>query len=262
MTKKKIMFFDIDGTLLSQNTHTIPQSAIVAIKKAKENGHLVFINTGRPFSLIDDCIKELDPDGFVCGCGTYISYRNQILFSYSIPNDECIEIKDLIRKTNVDGALEGKDTIYFDTCIRNKFLSNLKQHYIDIGFNVSNFDDPNLSFDKFCIWFDEFSDLNHFKNVIADKFEYIARSKDFGEIVPKGYSKATGIQFLLDYFKMDIEDTFAFGDSFNDVSMLSYVKHAIVMENGDAELFKYASLVTKDVDEDGIHFALKYYNLI
>ena len=43
----KYLFFDIDGTLLSDVTHTVPQSAIEAIKKAKENGHNSLICTGR-----------------------------------------------------------------------------------------------------------------------------------------------------------------------------------------------------------------------
>ena len=43
---RKYLFFDIDGTLLSDVTHTVPQSAIEAIKKAKENGHHCFLCTG------------------------------------------------------------------------------------------------------------------------------------------------------------------------------------------------------------------------
>ena len=84
MSDKNILFFDIDGTLLSHTTHSIPESAIMAIKKAKENGHLIFINTGRPFPLIDECIKSLKPDGQVCGCGSYIRYRDEVLVFYSI----------------------------------------------------------------------------------------------------------------------------------------------------------------------------------
>ena len=45
----KYLFFDIDGTLLSDVTHTVPQSAIEAIKKAKENGHHCFFCTGRSY---------------------------------------------------------------------------------------------------------------------------------------------------------------------------------------------------------------------
>ena len=41
------LFFDIDGTILSEITHEIPESALVALRKAQENGHKTFINTGR-----------------------------------------------------------------------------------------------------------------------------------------------------------------------------------------------------------------------
>ena len=263
MNTKKIMFFDVDGTLLSETTHSIPESTIIALKKAKEKGHLIFINTGRPFSLIDECVKKLNPDGYVCGCGTYIQYHDEVLFSYTLSSKRCNEIRDLIKKTKVEGVLEGKDMIYFDKNIRHPLVKDIKKRYQDTPtFKLSTFDDPELSFDKFTIWFDEQSDIDTFKKNIAVDFDYITRAKDFGEIVPKGYSKATGIQFLLDYFNLDNDDAYVFGDSFNDEPMLCYVKHAIVMKNGDPELFKYAYYVTKDIEDDGIYHALKHLNLI
>ena len=79
MKDRKLLFFDIDGTLLSEKTHTVPQSAKEALKKAKENGHLIFINTGRPISTIDQEIHDLNPDGYICGCGTYITYHDQVI---------------------------------------------------------------------------------------------------------------------------------------------------------------------------------------
>ncbi len=121
---------------------------------------------------------------------------------------------------------------------------------------------PNLSFDKLAVWFDEHGDIETFKSEITKDFEYITRAEDFGEIVPLGCSKATGIQFLLDYFGLDKDDAYVFGDSFNDEAMLRYVKHAIVMGNGEPELFKLAYYVTKDIEEDGIYHALQHLNLI
>ena len=59
MENRKLLFFDIDGTLLSEKTHTVPQSAKEALKKVKEKGHLIFINTGRPISTIDQEIHNL-----------------------------------------------------------------------------------------------------------------------------------------------------------------------------------------------------------
>lgn len=67
---RKIVFFDIDGTLVDGPTHQIPQSAVEAIRKLRENGHLAFINTGRTLVSIEPRIREIGFDGLVCGCGT------------------------------------------------------------------------------------------------------------------------------------------------------------------------------------------------
>ena len=47
--KTKALFFDIDGTLLSEKTGEVPESAKQAVKEARSKGHLVFINTGRVY---------------------------------------------------------------------------------------------------------------------------------------------------------------------------------------------------------------------
>ena len=51
---RKLVFFDIDGTLIDGPTHQIPHSAVEAIRKLRENGHLAFINTGRVFCNVTD----------------------------------------------------------------------------------------------------------------------------------------------------------------------------------------------------------------
>lgn len=69
---QKIAFFDIDGTLTSEIDGSIPQSAITAIRKARANGNLMFLNTGRCIQNVEPRFKEVGFDGFVCGCGTDI----------------------------------------------------------------------------------------------------------------------------------------------------------------------------------------------
>lgn len=58
------LFFDIDGTILSEITHEIPESALVALRKAQENGHKTFINTGRTICSVPPMIKRIPFDGF------------------------------------------------------------------------------------------------------------------------------------------------------------------------------------------------------
>jgi hydroxymethylpyrimidine pyrophosphatase-like HAD family hydrolase len=82
------------------------------------------------------------------------------------------------------------------------------------------------------------------------------------EIVPKNHSKATGIQTVADDFKSDLDHCYVFGDSFNDESMLRYVKHSIVMANGVQAMKDIAYFVTKDIEDDGIAYALEKLDLI
>ena len=70
--KKSVLFFDIDGTLLSEKTGKIPESAVQALHEAQRRGHMLFINTGRTKCSVPDEIRRYPFDGFLCGCGTGI----------------------------------------------------------------------------------------------------------------------------------------------------------------------------------------------
>ena len=54
---KYFIFTDIDGTLFDHDTHSIPESALNAMIQAKENGHKIFLSSGRSYSDIDEIFK-------------------------------------------------------------------------------------------------------------------------------------------------------------------------------------------------------------
>ncbi len=90
---RKLLFFDIDGTILSEGEKRyIPDSAVEAVHKLQQNGHLCFINSGRSWSEINDNIIDLGFDGFVCGCGTFINYHGKPLLADELP----MELADAI----------------------------------------------------------------------------------------------------------------------------------------------------------------------
>jgi hydroxymethylpyrimidine pyrophosphatase-like HAD family hydrolase len=75
----KALFFDIDGTLVSFNTHRIPSSAIEAMEAAHGKGIRIFIATGHPKSIINN-LSELQKlnliDGYITMNGTYCFVEN------------------------------------------------------------------------------------------------------------------------------------------------------------------------------------------
>jgi hydroxymethylpyrimidine pyrophosphatase-like HAD family hydrolase len=124
-------------------------------------------------------------------------------------------------------------------------------------------DNPNFFCDKFVIWYENDKQLEDFCKVSDANFECIDRGGTFREFIPHGYSKATGIQFVLDYYSLDKENAYAFGDSNNDLSMLTYVPNSIAMGNSSpTSLFDLVSYVTANASEDGIQKALKHFEFI
>ena len=91
--RNKALFFDIDGTLLSEKTVLVPDSAKQAIKEARKRGHLVFINTGRVYPHTRDIRSEIETDGCLCGCGTYVIAEGRVLYCYQIPHERGLQIK-------------------------------------------------------------------------------------------------------------------------------------------------------------------------
>ena len=63
--KRKVAFFDIDGTLTSEIDGSVPQSTKDAIRRARQNGHLMFINTGRCMQNVEERFREVGFDGYV-----------------------------------------------------------------------------------------------------------------------------------------------------------------------------------------------------
>lgn len=94
-------------------------------------------------------------------------------------------------------------------------------------------------------------------------FECIDRGGNFREFVPLGYSKATGLNYVLDYYRIDKKDAYAFGDSNNDLPMLTALTNSVAMGNASpATLFDKVSYVTKCASEDGIRLALEHFGFI
>ena len=93
-------------------------------------------------------------------------------------------------------------------------------------------------------------------------YTIIDREGDFYEVVKKGFSKATGIEYVLRHFNIAKEDSFVFGDSNNDIEMMEYAGHSIAMGNATEECKEKASYITGDILEHGIYDAMKFYNLI
>lgn len=263
---RKIAFFDIDGTLTSEIDGTVPKDAAAAIAQARDNGHLMFINTGRCFQNVEQRFRQVGWDGYVCGCGTNIYCDGLDVLYVPQGHATIMQILTAARRTDVDILFESRAQVAFDLSRPLHHPGAVRQYraFAERCYEMpEDLENPNFFADKFVIWYQEESQLAAFCQVSDQWFDCIDRGGTFREFVPHGYSKATGIQYVLDHYGLSPEDAYALGDSNNDLPMLSYVPHSIAMGNASpASLFQQVEYVTAKASEGGICQALAHYHFL
>ncbi len=261
---RKMIFFDIDGTLVPECTNDIPESAKNAIKTAIANGHLAFINSGRTLINIHETVKELGFSGYCCGCGTEIYVGDHTLYYYELPLSSCNEIIDFFYKNEISALFEGSNSLYI--LGKDAYTPDTASIEESMGVKFIPLDTKELrntaQFTKLLYWAPNHMVDSVVQEFLFQWFDIIDRGDGVREVVPKNHSKATAIQKLCDHFQIPLENCYAIGDSTNDLPMLEYVPHAIAMGVSMKEILPYVEYQTDTVENDGIEKALKHYEII
>lgn len=161
-------------------------------------------------------------------------------------------------------VLEGQEDCYFPSRMsRFEALEMTRRYFEPMGLGIETYvENDNFDYDKFVIYVDGKTDREKLFAELGKDLSIMDRQNGFFELVPKKYSKASAIAYVLDYFSMELEDAYVFGDSSNDLSMFEYVPHAVAMGKHDVILEPYTEFVTKAVEEDGVAYAMKHYGII
>ncbi len=264
--KKAAVFFDIDGTLWNYDKF-IPDSTRTAIKQLRENGHLAFICSGRSRAFIrDKDLLSLGFDGIVCACGCHVEIDGKILYEKIIDKAFAKDTIELVRKYGIRPILEGPRNIYmddsefgFDDIFGNILRRDVGKDLLSIGEDYYG----NWVINKMSCATDIEADKRvECFNRLSDEYEIISHNDFVCELVPHGHNKATGMLKACELIGIDPENTYALGDSENDLDMLEAAHVGIAMGNGTDRAKAAADYVTTAFDDDGIYNALKHFGLI
>lgn len=257
----KAIFLDIDGTLVSFKTHSIPASTIEAVKKAKENGHKVFIATGRAKAIMNNLGGiEQYIDGYITMNGSYCFVGSEVLHKGIIPHDEVVAITTYCKELQKATIVVSEHKI--GVIGTNDLVSKLFYEHLNVPVIPSTtFED---AIKEEIMQITPFFTADEEKQLIKDipNCQPERWHPDFVDIVAKGNTKETGIQIIQKHFNLKREDTIAIGDGGNDLSMLKYAGIGIAMGNASDAVKAHADYITSSVDEDGVSNALKKFNLI
>lgn len=257
MEDKKLIFFDIDGTLVDSNTHIVPASTIKALQLLRKKGHTLCICSGR--SLISlkegEFEKLIDWDIYVCNNGQAIyNHDFQPLQLTCIPSDIVHACLHKAEELNSPLFIMGESNRL--TTEPNTYVIESTEYFKEIIPPVLPYDE---SFVLMMIAYGPMGyDYQEYRDI--EGIEVIPGPSTYADIILKGFHKHLGIQFVLDYFNKS--EYIAFGDSLNDVEMLENATIGVAMGNGFDEVKDVADFVTTEVWNDGIYVALQKLNLI
>lgn len=276
---KKAIFFDVDGTLID-NSCGLPESAVYAIRRARENGHLCFLCTGRPYGIVPDPVLEIGFDGAVCGSGCLVRAGDEYIlekyldvelvkgftallqamelpYNYEAQNKAYLEPKMArINKQHQDESLLGKDygRQWVDRHEKFKWVNNIDEYDFSIPITKICFRSTQKELEEVRRKADGRLKLN------THDGEYLGMRNT--EVISSDYDKGDGVKMILEHFGIDAADSIGFGDSMNDISLMSVVGLSVCMGNGAAPLKERCDRVCEAVSEDGIKLEIERLGLI
>lgn len=254
--KMALIFFDLDGTIL------INGNIVAGIKETfdllRSKGHVLAIATGRNPNLVKGIDTALEIKHLVLANGSYVSSNGKVIHENYISHDDLKKMMSLSDHHRFDLTIE-----YIDAYVNYRQDTDASEKF------SKHFDLPLASYDReyypnrdvFALVMYKDEDVNKIK----DEFPALQFNKAAGmayDINPAGDLKAEGVLALIKYLGFDIKDTYAFGDNYNDITMIKAVGYGIAMGNAVDDLKKVSSYVTDDVDKQGIEKALYHFGLL
>lgn len=258
---KKAAFFDIDGTLIDEHNY-IPQSAVDGIHKLQANGNYAFLCTGRSRAYVNnEALLSIGFDGIVSGCGTMVEFGDEVIFYKKLDRGMVKKTVTFLKEHKVAVIMEGRFGLFIDQedFVGDPYLDKLRQEVGD-GLMPITGNEESWEVSKFSCATQR-ADMEAIKKELAEDYELLVHDIAVVEIVPKGHSKGTGILQVCKQLGIAATDTYAFGDSVNDLPMFEVAGHSIAMGNAVEAVKKKASYVTDTLHEDGIYHALEHFGL-
>jgi len=269
--KYKVIFSDIDGTLLTSN-HKVTEGTVNAVQKISKSGiDFILVSARMPRGIIPIQKKLGINAPIICFSGALILGKEKNDGTRDIIKNTYMKTVDVKRIYNIMNN-DFKD-ISFSLYQRNQwFVESIDNKWIKLEDEITNSDPTIHEFDLLfqsselqvnkilCmgepIRIDEL--CYKLKEIMPDLI--INKSKDtYLEIMECNVLKSNAIKSLEKTLKVKRNEIIAIGDNFNDMDMIIYAGMGIAMGNSPDEVKAVADAITGINDEDGLQQAIEKY---
>ncbi len=263
---KKLLALDLDGTVVGPGP-AITDAVVAAVGRAHAAGMAVTVITGRMYAAAKPFIDRLGLTGpVVCyqGAAIFDARSGEVLQRTPVRRDVAHEILAAAVVDRIHAQCYAEDRLYLDA------INDWSRVYIDLA-NVEPVIVPSLvaafaerDTDKIVL-VDSPERASRYVEIVKERMgdrAYVTRSNpEFVEILDPRVSKGTALAFVAAHYGVELADTIAVGDSWNDLPLLDAAGFGIAMGSGPPELLARADAVVADVMHDGVVEAIDRYAL-
>lgn len=254
--KYKLIAMDMDGTLLNSQGK-ITEKTKQALHKAAAEGCYITLSTGRSLPALQHFLPELPINApLILYNGAMVARTDgTILFHQPLSKEDAAAV--------FSSPYASDDTILWQNNLLFLSRHSEKTAYYEKATKMSGrlFQASSFSNITKLIWIDEPDSLQKRKAALSgslpDTVSYCNSRPDFLEFFSGSVSKGTALRFLCKHLEIRPEETIAFGDGENDISLLQAAGLSVAMGNAAEEVKACADTITASNDEDGIALCIQ-----
>lgn len=260
----RVIALDLDGTLLTPGKTILPES-LAALNQARQAGYQVMIVTGRHHVAIHPFYQALALDTpAICCNGTYLyDYQaKKVLTADPLPASQALQLIDLLDDHQIHGLMYIDDAMVYETSSGHvertqKWAEKLPEDQRPVFRKVDSL--RQTARDAGAIWKFALTDssndkLNQFTASVESQLGLACEWSwhDQVDIARQGNSKGNRLAQWASTQGISMDEIVAFGDNYNDISMLKNVGLGVAMGNADDAVKAHAKVVIGDNTQPGI----------
>ncbi|MCM1308891.1 MAG: HAD family hydrolase [Butyrivibrio sp.] len=248
-SSKRILFFDLDGTLL-RDDKTLSRHTLEVVSKCKEQGALIGVSTSRSEL---NCLKflgELKSDIIISSGGALVRAEGKIVYASSFSAAETkifIETAKNICGLDCEITVDTLDAHYWN------YKTDPKEQDNSWGDSIyTDFSDFNCEALKICVEIPQSGLARKLSECFPELDSKRFSDGDWYKFTKSGTTKEKAILAICETYHADVSEIIAFGDDYADIGMLQLCGTGVAMGNAIQEVKDAADAITLSNEEDGV----------